>query len=461
VKILQIAHSLPFLNQAGTEVYTMDLSGELSKRHEVSIFTRFSDDKREEYSIDKRTINGIGVYALNNTFKYCDSFEKYYANRDIDDKFDAILNEIMPDVVHIQHMVFLSVGIIEKIKLRKIPIIFTLHDYWLMCPKWHILKKGKTPCERVFKGDFGKECADCAGDLLNIRKEAKDAYLSGKKVLPRPIMGLLKKMYLLFNRMANNSEIGIDRLKERRDRIWLLLNNIDLFIAPSAYIKGRFMEFGLPSSKIKLSEYGTNTGLLKRTEKKGSENIRFTFIGTILPAKGIDVLIKSFNALDSKAAELKIYGRLRPYAGFEYYPGYLKKMTRNRNIRFMGEFRHSSIAEIMNETDVLVVPSVWDENSPLVISEAFLFNVPVIASRVGGIPEMVNDGVNGFLFKPGDADDLRQKIIRVAEDRAILSRFRKNIIPPKSIEDSAEEIEEIYKESLDKKEICLSGRINA
>src|SRR3989338_6135820 len=184
MRILQVVHSLPFLNQAGTEVHTYNLALELSKRHEVHIFARACNTKQKEYEVTKQNMDGIRVYLINNTFKKCNSFEVFYENEEIEKRFAELLDEITPDIVHIQHLVFLSIGLIKIIRDRGIPIVFTLHDYWLICPKWHVLKKGSTHCGKVFTGNFDEECLDCLSDILNIKIGSKMVYLLMKCLLP-------------------------------------------------------------------------------------------------------------------------------------------------------------------------------------------------------------------------------------------------------------------------------------
>ncbi len=444
MRILQIVHSLPFLNYAGTEIYTHDLSFELSKRHEVFIFARNCDIKRKDYEVVEKKINKVTIYLINNTFKHCDSFEMYFENNEIDEKFVELLLRIKPDVIHIHHLVFLSIGLIRKINDMRIPIVFTIHDYWLMCPKWHILKEDLLPCEKVFANNFNEGCLSCLGEILNIKKSAKIAYFFSKKLLPDFLVKRLKKIYFLFAQKMPNNGNGIIKLRERISRIKALLNTFDIFFVPSEYVKNKFIEFGIPQGKIRFSRHGLDNNLFLNIQKSKCVKIRFAFIGTILPAKGAHILINSFNRIDKYKGELKIYGRLHAYTGFESYPAYLKKITKNRNIRFMGEFKHSDVANIFRDIDVLVVPSIWYENSPLVIQEAFLSKTPVIASRIGGIPELVSDRVNGLLFKPADAHDLQSKIQYVIDNPDILEKFRSNIPKVKSIEDNAKEIEEAY-----------------
>ena len=110
----------------------------------------------------------------------------------------------------------------------------------------------------------------------------------------------------------------------------------------------------------------------------------------------------------------------------------------------MGEFEHDNIGRVLEEISVLVVPSIWSENSPLVILEAFLSKTPVIASRIGGIPEMVRDGVNGLLCKPKDVDDLREKVTSLISNPLLLDRLTAGILSVKPMEDHAKEIQDTY-----------------
>ena len=150
--------------------------------------------------------------------------------------------------------------------------------------------------------------------------------------------------------------------------------------------------------------------------------------------------------IDDPSVELKIFGD--PSIAPDYY-AHVRRMARNPRIQFPGMFDNAEVGRILSGIDVLIVPSVWPENSPVTIHEAYLAKIPVIASRIGGIPELVQDGVNGFLFTPGDATDLLSKINLFIEDRSLLERLRANIGPVKSIEENARELEGIYQELIE------------
>ena len=147
------------------------------------------------------------------------------------------------------------------------------------------------------------------------------------------------------------------------------------------------------------------------------------------------MLLEAFCRLPVGTASVTIVGEFAPYHGDSSYSAVLEPLLRLDGVRVREPIPHGRIAVALSEIDVLVIPSVWPENSPLVLQEAFLAGVPVIASRIGGIPEMLPDGRGGLLFKPGSADDLATAISRLAADRGLLDALRASIPRVQAIEE--------------------------
>jgi len=128
--------------------------------------------------------------------------------------------------------------------------------------------------------------------------------------------------------------------------------------------------------------------------------------------------------------------------------GAVKKQLVPRETRLMGAYQPAQVARLLEPLDVVVVPSLWYENAPLVISEAFASRLPVVASRLGGMAEMVHDGVDGMLFEPGDSKDLARVLGRLARDRAWLASLREGVRPPRSLEEDAAGLRALYRDLL-------------
>lgn len=442
MKILQVIHSFPPYNTAGSEVYTYNLSRELAKRHKVFVFHRINDPYKKEYELTNSPYDGLLIYTINNTFRHCDSFEMTYKNNIIGEKFGLILDQIKPDIVHIQHLLYLSAKIIEEIKKRKIPMVFTLHDYWLICPQGQLFKNNIKLCNR----EDNSECINCILHHLSIKKHIFNTYCLLKKTIPECLFQVIKSIYLTYSKFVFlNKDKALFLIEERIAYIKDICSKIDLLISPSQLLKRKFIKFGIPEDKITLLSYGFDLDFFKNLQKIPSDKLRFGFIGNLLPAKGVHILIQTFNKIRNDNVELRIYGRVSSYKGtLGNYLRYLKKVTGSKNIKFMGGFACERIAETFSDIDVLVVPSIWYENSPLVIQEAFLSKTPVIASRIGGIPELISDGASGLLFNPGDVNDLQEKIQYLIDNPDIIEKLKENMPEVKSIEDNAKEIEEIY-----------------
>lgn len=443
MKILQVVHGFPPYNIAGTEIYTYNLTRELSKKNEVFVFHRINSFRMKEYELTYNELEGLKIFKINNTFSLYNSFDMTYKNKAIAHKFCQVLDLVQPNIVHIQHLLYLSVEIINEIKKRDIPIIFTLNDYWLICPQGQLLKNNGLSCQ----GANNSDCIECVLYQLSIKRYIFNIYYFLNRYFPEFLFQMIKKSYLnCHKRLFLNKNFALNLIEERITHMKNICSIVDLFIAPSNFLREKFIEFDLPKEKIFLLNYGFNLENFKKFQRTPSVKLRFGFIGNILPAKGVHILIKAFNKIENNNVELKIYGKQLSYKGeLGNYLEYIKKLAKNKNIKFMNEFDNKNISTIFEGIDVLIVPSIWYENSPLVIQEAFAFKTPVVASRIGGIPELINHGENGFLFEPNSYEDLFRTVNTIIKKPSLIEELKQNIRMPQSIEENTKVIEDIYK----------------
>jgi len=433
---------------AGAEVFAHGLSCALAARgHEVGVFHRVADPSRAEYSVERAVVDGLPVVRLNNTFRDCDRFEKTYRNDEIDSIFGALLEERRPDVVHFHHVTCLSTNLIAEAHRRGIPVVYTLHDYWLICQRGQFLKTDLSLCP----GQEDGECVKCLSWQLGLNRGQARTAATLQQAFPKlespagaRVKRALKGAYGLYSRafVAGEREARA-RVRARMEHVQEMCRQVDLFTAPSRFLLGKFVDFGVPADKIRYSTYGFEVSYYGAPRRPPDGSIRFGYIGTWIPPKGLHLLIEAFNGIEDPRAHLHLYGHAVPYEGHEDYEDQLRGLIRSPRIHLEGYYENRRVGKILAGLDVLVVPSIWYENSPLTIQEAFLAGIPVITSDLGGMAELIRDEGAGITFRARDPEALRgalQRYLGAAPPRPSASPAAR----VKTIAACAEEHEELY-----------------
>ena len=430
MKILQVIHGYPMRYNAGSEVYTQTLAQGLAARHEVHVFTREEDSFAEDYALrddvdpdDPR----VKLHVVN-----MPRHRDRYRHVGVDQRFAEVLDQVKPDVVHVGHLNHLSTSLIGEAASRGLPVVFTLHDYWLMCPRGQFMQMFPEDPTNLWAACDGQEDEKCA-------RRCYARYFSGAP-----------------EEEPSDVATWTDWVRRRMAHVREMAENVDVFLAPARYLKDRFeRDFGLPGTKTRYLDYGFDRSRLVGRSRKSGEPFTFGYIGTHIPAKGIHQLLTAFGQLRGDA-RLRIFGRPRGQD-----TDALKAIAASlpggaaARVEWLAEYRNQAIvADVFNRVDAIVVPSVWVENSPLVIHEAQGAGVPVITADAGGMAEYVHHEVNGLLFRHRDAGDLARQMQRLADDPALAQRLgaRGYLYDPTGkvpdIEAHVREIESIYDETL-------------
>ncbi|MGB1090912.1 MAG: glycosyltransferase [Oceanobacter sp.] len=207
-------------------------------------------------------------------------------------------------------------------------------------------------------------------------------------------------------------------VKRRMAHVHDVVDQVDLFISPANYLKLRYeQDFGLPVDKSIYLDYGFDRTRMEGRERKPNEPFTFGYIGTHIPAKGIHQLIEAFGMLKGQAI-LRIWGRDRGQDSRSLRAIASGLPTdKAGSVEWMPEYKNQSIAkDVFSHTDAIVVPSVWVENSPLVIHEAQQAGVPVITAGAGGMGEYVHHEINGLNYQHRDASDLAKQMQRLLDN---------------------------------------------
>ena len=371
--ILKIIHGYPPEYNAGSEIYTQSIVNELSKENKITIFTREENEYEPDFKFRKDKKGKLDFIFVN-----MPRSKDGYNHKLLNENFAKLITEIKPDIAHIGHLNHLSIGIVDVLYEAKIPVIFTLHDFWLMCPRGQFLQRnfdGKKKYQLCNKQENNK-CANSCYKMYFSDKLGEEYYTNWTR-----------------NRMLATK---------------LLSEKINLFIAPSKYLMNRFInDFKLPPKKIIYLDYGFPTHYLQPVEPKTNNIFTFGYIGTHIPAKGLNLLLKAFVKIE-KTAKLKIFGRQNGQN-----TNALKKIAKlSKNpIEFCGEYINQNLATtVFNNVNSIVVPSIWGENSPLVIHEAQACKIPVITANFGGMKEYVAHNLNGLLFEHRNVESLYEQM---------------------------------------------------
>jgi glycosyltransferase involved in cell wall biosynthesis/MoaA/NifB/PqqE/SkfB family radical SAM enzyme len=433
MKILKVIHGFPIRYNAGSEVYSQTLCHALSHRHEVHVFTREEDSFAPDYRLRKETDDddeSITLHIVNNP-----RLKDRYLVREIDQRFAEVLDDVLPDIVHVGHLNHLSTSLLNEAALRKIPIVFTLHDYWLMCPRGQFMQMFPEKGEALWASCDGQENQKCA-------ERCYARYLGGAP-----------------DEYKEDITYWTGWVSRRMTHIREIVDLVDFFIAPARYLYDRFHdEFGLPAHKLVYLDYGFERNRLAKRQRSEGEPFTFGYIGTHIPAKGIHDLITAFGSLTGNA-RLRIWGRSRGQdtASLKALADALPSNLADR-IEWLPEYRNADIVrDVFDRVDAIVVPSIWVENSPLVIHEAQQARVPVITADVGGMAEYVRHEENGLLFAHRSVPSLTAQMQRFADNPGLARElgergylFDENGDIP-SIEAHVAEIEALYEQSLSRR----------
>ena len=350
----------------GAERYYLSL-GELLKKHGNGVAYFSTHDSRNvptfwsKYFIDKVSTQGRN---LKNLYKVLSGIiYSLEARKNI----GGLLDKFKPDIVHLNNIYFrISPSIIFEIKKRNIPIVETVHDYHPISPNVNLYHDGAV-CEITKGGKYYKAV---------LHKCVKDSYL---------ISFLVAASFYL------------------HDYWKIYQNKIDLFISPSRFLRKKLVDYGLKDSKIIYLPNFTEIGKFHKAQAR-NKNTYVLFFGVLLKHKGLSELLGAAGLLPE--VTFKLVGDGPEEKNLKR----LSQKLRLKNVDFLGRLDDTKLRKVISQSLFCIVPSLWYENMPYSILEAFSLGKPVIAARIGGIPEVVKNGRNGLLFEAGNNGELAEKI---------------------------------------------------
>jgi glycosyltransferase involved in cell wall biosynthesis len=394
MKILYLVHQFFPKYYYGTERLTLGLAEQMQRMGHSPLVMTYDREKDQQgfvplsdnVLVKKYTYGTVPVISFKKTTlpEICQIFDP-----DVEEAFSKL--ELKYDIVHVCHPMWLS-SIARSCKGRGVPVVLTLTDPWLLCPA-ALIDRGFRLCDGP---ELGHKCASSCG-----------------------FIGMT------------------DRYREALG----LFGMADEVVTASRFTALLFKKNGW-NRPIRIIPHSVDYRFVRRFSNDDRGNIKFAYIGSISWHKGVHVLVRAFQRVQSQNVSLRVYGSTREI--WDYSKEVLALARKDERIKFLDSFDMDALPYVMKEISALVVPSVYYDNFPLVTLIGLAYRVPVIGSRIGGIPEIINHGVNGLLFQPGNSDELASVIEGVAREPEIIQRLAENIVTPRRTEEEALDYENIY-----------------
>jgi glycosyltransferase involved in cell wall biosynthesis len=442
MKIIQVPFCYYPASVGGTEVYVEALSLHVQQQG-IEIVIAAPGEKNESYLHGSLPIRRFAVSSS------IDDLRDLYGSGDVQAavNFNQILDSEEPDLVHL-HAFTPAVSIrlirvikqrkIPVIKQRKIPVIFTYHTPTTSCQRGTLLHNGSEVCDG--KLDL-HTCTRCT--LQGLGMSVYQSKLTGS--IPAAIgrgigvMGLRGKAWTAL-RMS-------ELVKCRHQAFYDLIAEVDHIVAVCDWVEELLLLNKVPQRKITVYRQGLCHPItpLATMVKDQNAPLKLVFLGRLDRTKGVHLLINALAKISDLPVTLDIYGISQSSERDRYQDELLTLAQTDSRITFKSAISPTNIVPTLIKYDLLVVPSQWLETGPLVILEAFAAGIPILGSRLGGITELVEDGINGILVDAFSVEDWVIAIQDLCLNRIKLDHLRLGISPPSTMGDVAKQMLLIYK----------------
>lgn len=349
--------------------------------HEVQVFTGDTQPIGERHSCREDVYQNLKIYRIYLTGEDYQSDYVNFSHPQVENHFAQVLKQFCPDVIHFHNIIGLSVTIIRVAKEYGAKTILTLHDHWGFCFKNTIMKYDGVTCR-----DYS-QCEECQSVIND----------------------------------------GIQRqipMRLRQNYFKLMMREVDLFVSPSQYLAETYLKAGFSSKKMNVIWNGIDFDRFDAIQRNPHDNkVRFSFFGNFGRHKGVSTLLEALPCLNNRyRVQINLIGNGDQE---NFYREQLNENGCTYLVKFWGKLDNGQVHRAYAETDVLILPSIWPENQPVSITEAMAAGIPVIASNMGGMPELVEDGKTGLIFEAGNAQDLAEKMDFLIEHPDLIKAFGK------------------------------------
>ena len=418
-KVLYICHNHPANRPGGAEAYAFELYKAVEARgdYEPIFVAKAGPPVTDDAGFHRHTRLAMVSDAPNEYLLYTDApkeinflFGTARDKRLYTEDFRELLLAYRPDIVHFHHTLFLGYDMITEIKrtLPGVPIVYTLHELLPICH--HNGQMVRTESYELCNAASPRRCHQCFPKI-------------------QPTQFFLRERFVKSH-----------------------FSHVDLFITPSDFLRQRYIEWGIPPEKILLEDYGRHPVAPVPDLGADRKRNRLGFFGQFTRFKGVDVVLEAMKILAEEEADvdLRLHGANLEYQTKPFQEKIERLLEETSSITsFLGRYEHAQLPSLLAGTDWVIVPSIWWENSPLVIQEAFMHQRPVICSDIGGMAEKVRNGVDGLHFCVRDPQSLADAIRTATTTPGLWDKLHSNIKPPHPMDTHIEVISQVYGDLLE------------
>jgi glycosyltransferase involved in cell wall biosynthesis len=417
----------------GTEIYVRDLTRVQAARGD-SVLILAPADKAQAYVHE-----GVPVVRYTVSNQIDDVRDLYTSAKTNVEQFLQAIERFAPDILHV-HGVARGIvpAALEQVKRRGTAIVLTYHTPTTTCIRGTLLYHGAHPCDGVL--DKGR-CTACT--------------LSGRG-LPVPIASVIARApaaagaLMRIARVRGSTATAL-RMRElvtlRHDQTRSVLAAADHIVAPAQWVARVLDKLGVSADMVTLSRQGISAAAAEppmRTARPAG-TLRLVYVGRVEPAKGVHLITRALRAIPDAKVELHIYGVVQGDAHVRYRRDLQDDMAHDARVQLHDPIMPDAVVPTLMQYDVLVASSQQFETGPLVVLEAFAAGLPVIGTQLGGIAELVQDGVNGLLVEMGSTLGWSQAFERLLREPGLLAQLRSGVRPPRTMDAVADDMAVIYR----------------
>jgi len=440
MNVLLVAPHYPPTFVAGVELYTRRLATHLTARgHRCSVVAiERLGGPSDVVDSDTRVEEGVTVHRLRVPGMPAPAgTPASYDDPRLRAWLTTHLDAHRPDVLHL-HSGYLTGGaVLGEARTRRVPTVVTLHDYWFICPRVTLQHPDGSPCTGP---ESATKCAWCLGSTRRrVRVPARLLGARGRAT----VAGVLEREPVAG---WTGWRARLSDITTRRTALLSALESADRVLSPSCFLLEMLASAGVPRERMRLHRHGAEPRRAVGPRTDGGPRLRIGFLGQIAAHKGVHVLIEAVRSCSDRSIELVIHGDLTRD------PAYVARLRTlagdDPRVVLAGTLDHAGLDDFFARIDILAVPSIWYENSPMVIHEARMAGLPVLTSNFGGMAELVADGQDGVLVPPGDVAALAAQCARLAGEPGLVDRLRAHVRRPPTVADETSAVEAVYQEAV-------------